>query len=87
MEVVKILGLKYSLKTCLESKKFLSNSYPELRNQVRHLPDFLFLPLLSKPASMKNDHLRKKSIQVSFPNFLNFNLLSANHKTAKPVEV
>jgi hypothetical protein len=72
MEVVKILGLKYSLKTCLESKKFLSNSYPELRNQVRHLPDFLFLPLLSKPASMKNDHLRKKINSSFFSEFSEF---------------
>jgi hypothetical protein len=42
-EVVKIkksgfflLGLKYTLRTCFESKKFLPKSCPELSNQVLH---------------------------------------------------
>ena len=41
VEVVKIkkswfflLGLKYTLRTCFDSKKFLSKSCPELSNQV-----------------------------------------------------
>ena len=29
-----LLGLKYTLRTCFESKKFLSKSCPELSNQV-----------------------------------------------------
>ena len=31
-----LLGLKYSLSTCFEHKKVLSNSCPELRYQVHH---------------------------------------------------
>ena len=29
-----LLGLKYTFRTCFESKKFLSKSCPELSNQV-----------------------------------------------------
>ena len=29
-----LLGLKYTLRTCFESKNFLLKSYPELSNQV-----------------------------------------------------
>ena len=29
-----LLGLKITLRTCFESNKFLSNSFPELSNQV-----------------------------------------------------
>ena len=36
-----LLGLKYTLRTCFESKKFLSKSCPELSNQVLSLSNFL----------------------------------------------
>jgi hypothetical protein len=64
-----LLGLKYTLRTCFDSKKFLSKSCPELKisfetifsvsfnMEIKNLSKSKGLPLPAKPVSVKNGHL------------------------------
>ena len=51
-----LLGLKITLRTCFESNNFLSNSCPELSNQVNYSMQFL----LSVETSFIELHLPGK---------------------------